>query len=91
MIPLTQLLPSALAAILRNAPMTPEKVAFAWRLAVGPATARATVVDFRDGVLHVRAKDVAWCREIERSAAEIRSRVNRTLGAEAVRTIYVGT
>lgn len=88
-IPIHDVLPTALAGLLRNAPLTPEKVAFAWRLAVGPATARATTVDLRDGVLHVRGKDAAWCREIERSAAEIRHRLNTSLGASLIRFISV--
>ena len=87
MIPVHDVLPSALAGVLRNAPLTPEKLAFAWRLAVGPAMDRATTIDLRDGVLHVRSKDPAWRREVERSAAEIRSRLHGSLGAGVVRFI----
>ena len=73
MIPVQQFMPAAVAEILRKAPLTPEKVAFAWRTAVGPAVAKATSVELRDGVLRVRAREVTWLREVERSAPLIRS------------------
>ena len=79
----------ALASILRRAPLTPEKVAFSWRTAVGPAVDKVTTVELRDGVLYVRAKDAAWQREVERSAALIRSRLDRLLGDRVVRRIEV--
>jgi predicted nucleic acid-binding Zn ribbon protein len=89
MIPVQDVLSNALAAILRKAPLTPEKVAFAWRSAVGPAVDKATAIDLRGGVLHVRASDAAWQREIERSAAVIRARLDTSLGPEVVRYIEV--
>ena len=87
--PSSLLLPGALAAILRNAPLTPEKVAFAWRAAVGPAVDNATRVELRDGLLIVRAKDASWQREVERSAPLIRSRLQALLGDGVVRYIDV--
>jgi len=88
MIPVQQFMPGVLAEILRKAPLTPEKVAFAWRSAVGPAVANATTVELRNGVLHVRARDASWQREVERSAGLIRSRLIAILG-DAVRSIEV--
>jgi hypothetical protein len=82
-------MPDALAAILRRAPLTPEKVAFSWRTAVGPAVDKVTSVELRDGVLHVRTKDAAWQKEVERSAALIRSRLESLLGERVVRYIQV--
>ena len=79
----------ALASILRRAPLTPEKVAFSWRTAVGPAVDKVTSVELHDGVLYVRAKDAAWQREVERSAALIRSRLDGLLGDRVVRRIVV--
>ena len=79
----------ALASILRRAPLTPEKVAFSWRTAVGPAVDKVTTVELHDGVLYVRAKDAAWQREVERSAALIRSRLDGLLGDRVVRRIVV--
>jgi hypothetical protein len=82
-------MPGALAAVLRKAPLTPEKVAFAWRTAVGPAVDRVTTIELRGSVLHVRAKDAAWQREVERSAALIRTRLDAFLGTAVVRGIDV--
>ena len=90
-IPVHQVMPGALQAVLRNAPLTQEKVAFAWRVTVGPAVDRATAIELRDCVLHVRAKDAAWRREVERSAGLIRTRLVTLLGDQAVRSIEVTT
>ena len=89
MIPVRHLMPEAVAAIVRKAPLTPEKVAFAWRSVVGPAIDHATAVEWNDGVLRVRAKDAAWRREVERSAALIRTRLETLLGDRVVRYIEV--
>ena len=89
MIPVSRFMPKALAAILRKAPLSDDKVAFAWRAAVGVAVDHATSIELRDGVLRVRAKDAAWRREIERSAGVIRSRLAALLGDDAVRSIEV--
>jgi hypothetical protein len=89
MIPLQHFLPEALADVLRKAPLTPEKVAFAWRSAVGPAVDRATTIEIRETVLHVRTRDAAWQREIERSAALIRARLDALLGDGVVSYISV--
>jgi hypothetical protein len=89
MVPVNHLVPGALADILRRAPLTPEKVAFSWRTAVGPAVDKVTTVELRDGVLYVRARDAAWRREIERSAALIRSRLDGLLGDRVVRRIQI--
>jgi hypothetical protein len=88
MVPLQQFMPTALAEILRKAPLTPEKVAFAWRSAVGPAMDKATTVELRGPVLHVRVRDASWQREVERSAGLIRSRLGALLG-NVVRSINV--
>jgi hypothetical protein len=82
-------MPGALAEVLRRAPLTPEKVAFSWRTAVGPAVDRVTTVELHDGVLYVRARDAAWRREIERSAALIRVRLDGLLGDRVVGRIEV--
>jgi len=89
MIPVQDFMPDALAAILRKAPLSPEKVAFAWRSAVGPAVDKATSIALRDGILHVQARDAAWQREIERSAGVIRRRMESLLGGNVVRYIDV--
>jgi hypothetical protein len=88
-IPLNHVLPDALAAILRKAPLTADKVAFAWRTAVGPALDRVTTIELKGAVLHVRAKDAAWQREVERSAGLIRTRLDGLLGAAVVKGLDV--
>lgn len=82
-------MPGALAVVLRKAPLTPEKIAFAWRTAVGPSVDRVTTIALRGRVLHVRAKDAAWQREVERSAGLIRSRLAVLLGDDVVRGLDV--
>ena len=77
-------MPDALADILRKAPLTPEKVAFAWRSAVGAAVDNVTTIELRDRVLYVTARDRAWQREVERSAALIRARLDALLGKGVV-------
>jgi len=82
-------MPEALAEVLRKAPLNDEKIAFAWRAAVGAAMDRGTTVSLDRGVLRVRVKDPAWRREVERSAPLIRARLNALLGAGVVRSIEV--
>jgi len=89
MIPVQTIVPAALVAILRKAPLNEEKVAFAWRTVVGPAVAGATEVVLDQSTLRVRARDRAWQRELERSAAGIRARLDDLLGAGVVRYIDV--
>jgi Dna[CI] antecedent DciA-like protein len=84
-------IPDALAEILRKAPLNDDKVAFAWRSSVGPAIDRGTAVTLHDGVLHVKAKEAAWGREIERSEALIRARLDSLLGYGVVRAIEVSS
>ena len=80
-------MPGALAEVLRRAPLTPEKVAFAWRTAVGAAVDRATGVELRGATLVVVVKSDEWRHEISRSLALIRSRVNLVLGDGVVTRI----
>ena len=88
-IPVHDVMPGALAAVLRKAPLTPEKIAFAWRTAVGPAVDRVTSIELKGRVLHVRAKDASWQREVERSAGLIRTRLAVLLGDGIVRGLDV--
>ena len=87
--PLNQFVPDALASILRRAPLSDDKVSFAWRLVVGQAVDKATTVALQRGTLIVRARDEAWRREVERSAGVIRSRLEPLLGKGVVRSIEV--
>ena len=89
MIPVNQFMPDALAEILQKAPLTPEKLAFAWRQAVGAAVERVTAIQLDGEVLRVRAQNAQWRREVERSAPLIRSRLDALLGKGVVRFIDV--
>jgi hypothetical protein len=82
-------IPDVLADILRKAPLSDAKVAFAWRSAVGSAIDRETTVALQDGVLRVGVREAAWGREVERSKALIRARLDSLLGRGVVRAIEV--
>ena len=89
MIPVQQIVPDALASVLRRAPLSPEKVAFAWRTAVGPAVDRATAIELRDTTLVVTVKADEWRQEISRSTALIRSRLALVLGSGVVTRVEI--
>ena len=76
-----------IAEIIRRQPASKEKTGFAWQLAVGPALARVTSVDLRDGVLFVVARDDRWLKEIARATPAILAKMQHLLGEQAVRTI----
>lgn len=89
MIQVHRVIPEALAEILRKAPLSEEKVAFAWRSSVGPAMDRGTEVALRDGVLSVLVRDPAWGREVQRSEALIHARLESLLGPGVVRELRI--
>lgn len=83
-----QVLPGVVAEVVRKAPLTEDKVAFAWRLAVGPALGKSTTVKLgADGTLYVRAESQAWIDSIRSSIGLIRSRLAHFLGETAVKRI----
>jgi Dna[CI] antecedent, DciA len=88
-IPVHRFMPDALATVLRNAPLTPDKIAFAWRASVGPGVDKATTIELRGSVLYVRTRDAAWQREVERSIGIVRSRMEALLGKGVVGDIQV--
>jgi Dna[CI] antecedent, DciA len=87
--PLTSALPGALAELLRDAPLSPGKVSFAWRAAVGPAMERKAAVRLESGTLIVDAANRAWAREIRRSSSLILHRLQTLLGEQTVTAIEV--
>ena len=76
-----------LADIIRRQPPSKARTDFAWQLAVGPALARVTAIDLVDGTLTVTARDERWLKEIARANDVIVQKMQRLLGAKAVRTI----
>jgi hypothetical protein len=84
------LLPAIAARAVRPAPLTLEKVVFAWRLAVGAALARVTRVRLTaDHALEVHVDDARWCEEIERSGDIVLARVQAVLGPEHAQRLLV--
>ena len=83
-----QVMPAVVAEVIRKAPLCDEKVAFAWRLAVGPALAKSTTVRLgSDGTLYVTAESKAWVDSIRASVGLIRSRLAHFLGEHAIQRI----
>jgi hypothetical protein len=77
---------SAVARLVRPAPLSPEKVAFAWRTAVGSAVSRVTRVRLGGllGLLEVIVDDDRFGDELARSTPLVLGRLQELLGADAV-------
>jgi len=71
-----------LGEVIRRQKPSPARTAFAWSVAVGPALARATTVELRNGVLIVTPKDARWMRELERASETILERLHLLVGPE---------
>jgi Dna[CI] antecedent, DciA len=83
-----KVMPAIVADVIRKAPLTDEKVKFAWRLAVGSAVDKATTVRLAaNGTLYVKAEAPAWNDAIAKSFGLIRSRLAHYLGETAVKNI----
>lgn len=80
---------SVLAEMLARQPMSPGKLQFAWRAAVGPALARASTLDWRDGRVIVRMSSPEWTREIDRLKPIVLERLRTILGRDTVSRIDV--
>jgi len=88
MIRASKVMPAVVAQVMQKAPLTPEKVAFAWRQAVGPAIDKSTSVHLAEsGTLHVRAESPAWLAAIRKSRSLIHIRLADLLGEDTVKTI----
>ena len=87
--PVQSLMSAAVAHLVRPAPLSPEKVLFAWRAAVGPAVSRVTRVRLGVllGVLDVVVDDDRFGDELARSAPLVLGRLQELLGADAVTAI----
>jgi hypothetical protein len=89
--PLSHAVPGAVADLLREAPLSDGKVAFAWKVAVGPAMERATAIKLEGAVLIVEPVNAQWGQEIRRSTGVILSRLSTLLGRDTVTDIKVRT
>lgn len=86
---MAQALPRVLADLLRDSPDSPGKIEFAWKAAVGPATARVTSVKLEGTVLLVEARTSVWTREVSQSSHIILLRLQRLLGEGVVTELRV--
>ncbi len=87
---LQSFLPGAVRRLLRQGPLSQEKLEFAWRLAVGPAIGRVTSVRLSgEASVEVAVSDAGWRREVRRSQGEILGKLRALLGTEAVRELRV--
>ena len=87
--PLSHAMPGAVAELLRTAPLSPGKVEFAWKTAVGPALERTTSVRLEGTQLLVDAVNAQWAGEVSRSSRVILSRLQLLLGKTTVTEITV--
>ena len=88
--PVQSLMSSAIARLVRPAPLSPEKVLFAWRAAVGPSVSRVTRVRLAsDGVFDVIVDDDRFGDELARSAPMVLGRLQELLGVDTVRRLDV--
>jgi hypothetical protein len=89
--PISSAVPGAIAAMLRAAPLSPGKVDFAWKAAVGPGLQRVTSVRLENHLLIVDAASGPWAREVSRSTRVILARLQTLLGEATVTGIVVRT
>ena len=87
--PLSAAMPGALAELLRGAPLSPGKVTFAWRSAVGPALDRETDVRLEGTTLIIDAATRQWAQEIRRASSTIIVRMHTLLGPDCVKSLEV--
>jgi hypothetical protein len=87
--PIGHAVPAAIAELLQAAPMSPGKMTFAWRTAVGPMFEKVTEVRLDGQVLLVDAATVHWAREIRRATPLIVRRLDALLGAGTVTSLSV--
>jgi predicted nucleic acid-binding Zn ribbon protein len=86
----SRVLPAVLATAIRQAPLTPEKIAFAWRAAGGAAIARVTEVTLDEGgVLKVQAQDPRWAKEVFRLRHDLVRQLEPWLGTGVVARIEI--
>lgn len=72
---------SVLAEAIRRQPLTPGKVGLAWQIAAGPKLARAAQPELQGATtIRLRAQDVRWAAELDRSRALLLDRLKALLG-----------
>jgi hypothetical protein len=83
-------MPGALETLLRQAPLSDDKLAFVWRSIVGKALDRVTTVRLGGpATLVVDVRDERWRVEIARAEPRILERLARVLGRDAIRRLRI--
>ena len=79
-----------LCELIKGQPPGAARAVFAWKMAAGPALARATDAAWReDGTLLVHAHTEAWARELGRARPLLTERVKTLLGDDSVRRVVI--
>ena len=80
----------ALRRLLDSQPTSPAKVSFVWRMAAGPALAKAAETEWRDdGILLLRAKTPAWLRELRHARPVLTARIAELLGPGVMKRLVI--
>ena len=87
--PLAHVLPRVVAETVRNAPLSPGKVDFSWKAAVGAAMGRGTAVHLEGTTLLVDTTSPQWRQEVRRASPIILHRMQALLGEDAIKEIVV--
>jgi len=81
---------TVLRDLLATQPNTPEKMRFAWRIAAGPAMARAASVDWSiEKGLRVRPQSESWRREILRARPVLTARLGQLVGDDIAKRLII--
>ena len=81
--------PGAVTELLRSAPTSPGKIAFAWKAAVGPAFGKVTAVHLEGTELLVDPATTHWAREIRRASPIILRRLQELVGKETITSLTI--
>lgn len=80
---------SALHSLVRPQPLSPAKVAFAWRVSVGERLAGVSTIRLAGHTLVVDVADERWAREIRRARPLIAGRLGSLLGDGVVGRLQI--
>ncbi len=82
MIPIQTFSTGVLAEFVRRQPASAARTSFAWQIAVGAGLAGKTTVELTDGVLHVRARDPRWLKDVRDLRQQVLLRLQHLLGSD---------
>jgi predicted nucleic acid-binding Zn ribbon protein len=88
--PIQDYLHAVAARLVRDAPLSDEKVRCAWQMAVGAGLARVSQAHVEaDGTVRVTADDARWRKEIAKGRDVILQRLQATLGPTIARRLVM--